>query len=340
MDLPYPISIAEEPILTLGILLLLMIFVPLLLKQLKITGVVGLILAGAIIGPNGLSWIEARGVIDVLGTIGLLYLMFLAGLEINLQQFKKDQKNTLIFGALTFLIPQISGTFIFMWLGYSIPASILIASMFASHTLVAYPIITRLGLTKEKSVSTAVGGTIITDTVALLVLSVVARSVDGELSALFWITLIGLFSLYLAFMFLVLPKISYKFFQHMGEKGRFTYVYVIGVMLICSWMADAIGIEAIVGAFFAGLALNPLLSNKGPLKNRVEFFGDAFFIPLFLIYVGMQVDIDVLVSGYDVWLIMGVMSLVVIVSKWIAAFSSAKILGFTNDQAWVIFGLT
>ena len=336
----YVISISSEPVLTFGLLLLIILIVPILFQKVRLPGIVGLLLAGTIVGPKGMGFIEAAGVIDVLGIVGLLYLMFLAGLEINLQQFKKDRKNTLIFGALTFFIPQITGTFIFMWIGYSIPASILIASMFASHTLVAYPIITRLGLTKEKSVSTAVGGTIITDTVALLVLAVVARSVDGELNILFWITLIGLFSLYLAFMFFILPRISYKFFQHMGEKGRFTYVYVIGVMLICSWMADTIGIEAIVGAFFAGLALNPLLSNKGPLKNRVEFFGDAFFIPLFLIYVGMQVDIDILVSGYDVWLIMGVMSLVVIITKWMAAFSSSKILGFNNDQAWMIFGLT
>jgi Kef-type K+ transport system membrane component KefB len=306
----------------------------------RLPGIVGLLLAGTIVGPKGLGFIEAAGVIDVLGKVGLLYLMFLAGLEINLSQFKKERNNTLVFGALTFLIPQISGTLIFMWIGYSIPASILIASMFASHTLVAYPIISRLGLNKERSVTTAVGGTIITDTVALLVLAVVARSVDGDLNTAFWVTLIGLFALYLVFMFVVLPRMSYRFFQHMGEKGRFTYVYVIGMMLMCSWLAEVIGIEAIVGAFLAGLALNPLLSNKGPLKNRVEFFGDAFFIPIFLIFVGMQVDVQVLLSGYDVWFIMGVMTLIVVVSKWIAAFISSKLLGFSKDQAWVIFGLT
>jgi len=336
----FVISISSEPVLTFGLLLFIILIVPILFQKMRLPGIVGLLLAGTIVGPKGLGFIEAAGVIDVLGIVGLLYLMFLAGLEINLSQFKKERKNTLVFGALTFLIPQISGTFVFIWLGYSIPASILIASMFASHTLVAYPIITRLGLTKEKSVSTAVGGTIITDTIALLVLAVVARSVDGELNTLFWVTLIGLFSLYLVFMFFMLPKISYKFFKNMGEKGRFTYVYVIGVMLISSWLAQIIGIEAIVGAFLAGLALNPLLSNKGPLKNRVEFFGDAFFIPLFLIYVGMQVDTQALVSDLDVWVIMGAMTIVVIVTKWLAAFSSSKLLGFSNDQAWVIFGLT
>lgn len=336
----FVISISAEPVLTFGLLLLIILVIPILFQKIRLPGIVGLLLAGTFVGPKGLGFIEAAGVIDVLGKVGLLYLMFLAGLEINLSQFKKDRNNTLVFGALTFLIPQISGTLIFIWIGYSMPASILIASMFASHTLVAYPIISRLGLNKEKSVTTAVGGTIITDTVALLVLAVVARSVDGDLDTLFWVTLIGLFALYLVFMFVIFPKMSFSFFQYMGEKGRFTYVYVIGMMLMCSWLAEVIGIEAIVGAFLAGLALNPLLSNKGPLKNRVEFFGDAFFIPLFLIFVGMQVDVQVLTSGYEVWFIMGVMTAVVVVSKWVAAFTSSKLLGFSNDQAWVIFGLT
>jgi Kef-type K+ transport system membrane component KefB len=219
-------------------------------------------------------------------------------------------------------------------------ASLLIASMFASHTLVAYPIISRLGLVREKSIAAAVGGTILTDTAALLVLAVVARSVDGNLGITFWLTLTAMFSLYLVFMFYILPRISYSFFKAIGENGRFTYVYVIGVMLIVSWMAELIGVEAIIGAFLAGLSFNRLLTNKGPLKNRVEFFGDAFFIPLFLIYVGMLVEVEVLTSSTEVWLIMGLMTATVIVTKWLAAFSSAKILGFNNDQAWVIFGLT
>ncbi|MEX0662396.1 MAG: cation:proton antiporter [Balneolaceae bacterium] len=334
------ISIASEPILTFGLLLLLILFVPILFQKINLPGIVGLLLAGTIVGPKGFGIIEAAGVIDVLGKVGLLYLMFLAGLEINLDQFKKERKNTLVFGALTFFIPQIFGTLIFFWMGYSIAASLLIASMFASHTLVAYPIITRLGLMKEKSVAAAVGGTILTDVAALLVLAVVARSVEGHLDIMFWVTLCGLFTLYMIFMFVILPRITYNFFKFIGEKGRSTYVYVIGMMLISAWLAEVIGIEAIVGAFMAGLSFNRLLSNKGPLKNRIEFFGDAFFIPLFLIFVGMQVDIQVLTSSADVWIVMGVMTVTVIFTKWLAAFSSARILHFSNDQAWVIFGLT
>lgn len=340
MDFLKPISIAEEPVLTIGLLLLLTIIVPLLFRQIKITGIVGLILAGAVFGPNGLNFLEAQGVIDVLGIIGLLYLMFIAGLEMNLDRFKEERNNVFVFGILTFLVPMICGTVIFTWFGFSLPASLLIASMFASHTLVTYPIIMRLNLTKEKSVSSAVGATVITDTAALLVLAVVARSVDGELGVAFWLTLICLFVLYLAFMFFLLPRISYQFFSYVDDSGRYTYVYVIGTMLVCSWLAHIIGIEAILGAFLSGLAFNRLLTHKGVLKNRIYFFGDAFFIPLFLIYVGMQVDFGIFFSDSFAWVIMGLMLATGVITKWLSAFFSGKILNFTMDQIWVMFGMS
>lgn len=336
----YSTSGATEPALTFGLLLLIILFIPLLFQKLKLPGIVGLLLAGTAIGPLGTGLIDTGGTIDLLGRIGLLYLMFLAGLEIRLDQLRKERKHTLIFGTLTFLIPQTMGTLIFFWMGYPLLSSLLVGCMIASHTLIAYPLISRLGLKKEKSVIASVGATILTDVVALLVLAVLARSVEGELNTQFWITLTGLFCLYLIFMFKVLPRISFRFFQYIGEKGQATWLYVIGMMLIASWLAGRIGIEAIIGAFFAGLAFNPLLSNKGPLKNRIVFFGDAFFIPLFLLYVGMQVDIRVLAGSSDVWIVISVLTFTVIAAKWLAAFIYARLVGFTRDQAWVAFGLT
>jgi Kef-type K+ transport system membrane component KefB len=334
------ISIAKEPILTFGIILLITLLVPILFQRMKLPGIVGLLIAGSVVGQNGFGFIEAAGVIDVLGKVGLLYLMFLAGLEISLDQLVRERSRIAVFGSLTFLIPQLVGTAVFLALGYGWMAAILIASMFASHTPVGYPIITRLGLTREPSVSTAIGGTILTDTAALLVLAVVARTVEGNMGVSFWLTFIGMFIVYVIAVFWLLPRISLQFFRSVGEVGRFTYVYVIGMMLITAWIAQEIGIEAIVGAFFAGLAFNRLLSNKGPLKNRVEFFGDAFFIPLFLIYVGMLVDFKVLLSSTEVWIVMGAMVATVVVTKWLAAFISGRILKFNSDQSWVIFGLT
>jgi Kef-type K+ transport system membrane component KefB len=339
-DFMKPISIAEEPILTFGILLLMLIFVPLLFRQFKITGIAGLIIAGAIVGPNGLGLIEARGVIDVLGVVGLLYLMFMAGLEMNLNRFEKEKSNAIVFGSATFLIPMIIGTFVFTLFGFSLPASLLIASMFASHTLITYPIIMRLNLTQETSVSSAIGATVITDTAALLVLAGVARSVEGESSIVFWGTLAILFAIYLAFMFFALPRFSYHFFRLVDDSGRYTYVYVIGMMLICSWLAHIIGTEAILGAFLSGLAFNRLLTNKGTLKNRIDFFGDAFFIPLFLIFVGMQVDFSILFSDAYAWGIMGAMLITGIFSKWLAAYFTGKLLNFNTDQTWMVFGMT
>lgn len=334
------ISIAKDPILTFGILLLITLLVPILFQRIKLPGIVGLLIAGSVVGQNGFGFIEVAGVIDVLGKVGLLYLMFLAGLEISLDQLVRDRSKIAVFGSFTFLIPQLVGTAVFLWLGYGWAAAILIASMFASHTPVGYPIISRLGLTREPSVSTAIGGTIITDTAALLVLAVVARTVEGNMGVSFWLTFSAMFIVYIAAVFWLLPRISLQFFRSVGEVGRFTYVYVIGMMLLTAWVAQKIGIEAIVGAFFAGLAFNRLLSNKGPLKNRIEFFGDAFFIPLFLIYVGMLVDFKVLLSSSEVWIVMGAMVVTVVVTKWAAAFISGKLLKFTSDQSWMIFGLT
>jgi Kef-type K+ transport system membrane component KefB len=340
MDFPKPISIAEEPILTFAILLLILIFIPLLFRKIKLTGVVGLILAGAVAGPNGLGWIEARGVIDVLGIIGLIYLMFMAGLELNLDRFRKEKNNAVVFGSFTFFVPMIFGTLIFSWLGYSLAAALLIASMFASHTLITYPVIMRLNLTREPSVSAAIGATVITDTAALLVISVVARSVDGELGMIFWVTLTALFVVYMFFMFVILPVVSSAFFRIVEDSDRYTYVYVIAVMLLCAWLAQVIGTEAILGAFLAGLALNRLLTSRGTLKNRIDFFGEAFFIPIFLIFVGMQVDFGIFLSEAIAWVVMITMLFTGIFSKWLAAWLSGKILNFSSGQVWLLFGMS
>src|SRR5690625_4755117 len=311
------ISMLTEPVLTFGILFLLILIVPILFQKIKLPGIVGLLLAGTTIGPLGLGLIETAGIIEVLGKIGLLYLMFLAGLGINMDQFKKEKKNTAIFGVLTFIIPQTTGALTFYWMGYPLPSALLVGCMISS-----------------------VGATIFTDIVALLVLAVLARSVDGDLGLMFWLTLSGLFLLYLVFMFKVLPRMSFAFFQTIGEKGQAAFLYIIGTMLVVSWLAEVIGIEAIIGAFLAGLTFNSLLSNKGPLKNRIEFFGDAFFIPLFLIYVGMQVDVRVLAGSGSVWIVIGILTATVLAAKWLAAFAAAKIIGFSRDQAWLSFGLT
>ncbi|HEV2132226.1 MAG TPA: cation:proton antiporter, partial [Longimicrobiaceae bacterium] len=176
-----------DPVMIFALAMLVFVSVPLFFERLRVPGIIGLIVAGAAIGPNGLALLERNETIVLLGTVGLLYLMFMAGIEIDLHGFKKYRNRSLAFGGITFLLPQLLGTGVGLALGYGIASSILLASMFASHTLVAYPIASRLGIAKNEAVTTTVGGTIITDSAALLVLAVIASSVEGELNAAFWL---------------------------------------------------------------------------------------------------------------------------------------------------------
>jgi Kef-type K+ transport system membrane component KefB len=192
MTLSLPIT---DPVLIVAIAAAIFLIAPVIAQQLRVPGMVGLIVAGAIVGPNALNLLARDQTIILLGTVGLLYLMFMAGVEIDLHGFKRYRNRSLIFGALTFLLPQVLGTGVGLMLGYGPAASILLASMFASHTLVAYPVAIRYGISKTGAVTTAVGGTIITDTAALLVLAVVAASTRGVLDASFWVQLFGLLAL-------------------------------------------------------------------------------------------------------------------------------------------------
>jgi Kef-type K+ transport system membrane component KefB/nucleotide-binding universal stress UspA family protein len=328
-----------DPILVFFTLLAVVLVAPILFQRLRLPGVIGLIVVGVAIGPNGLGWLELEGTITLLGSVGLLYIMFLAGLEIDLNQFQRQKHRSLVFGSITFLIPQVGGTALFLWLGFSWPAALLIASMFASHTLVAYPVITRLGITRNDAVVTAVGGTILTDTAALILLAVIARSVEGELGLTFWATFIGLFALYVAVMALGLPRLGRWFFRRVEDPAA-EFLFILAAAFGFSYLARMIGVEPIVGAFFAGLVLNRLVPETSPLMNRVQFVGNALFIPFFLLYIGMLVDLDVLVSEPAAWGVMGAMLATNVVSKLIASRLTQRIFNYSPAEGWVIFGLS
>ena len=313
---------------------------PIIFNRLRLPDIVGLILAGVILGPNATNILAESESIRLLGTVGLLYIMFIAGLDIDLGQFFKQKNRSLTFGILTFAIPQIVGTLVFRAMDFSWPASILIASMFASHTLVAYPIVRRLGIAKNDAVATAVGGTIFTDTLALLLLAVVARSTQGELTAGFWLTLAISFSLYILAVFAIIPRLGRWFFRKVQDRGRAEFVFVLAIVFLCSWAALAIGTEPIIGAFLAGLALNRLVPESSPLMSRIQFFGDGFIIPFFLLYIGMLVDFSVLFSSITAWIVMGTMLAINIGTKYIASMTTARIFKYSKDQAMVIFGLS
>jgi len=329
----------DDNVLLFFALVFIILIAPLLLRRIKLPGIVGIIIAGVLVGPNGFNIIAMTPAIQLLGSIGLLYIMFIAGLDINLLDFKRNKEKSLVFGLITFIIPQISGTVLFKLLGFSWTTSVLVASMFASHTLVGYPIITKLGIVRNRAVLTTVGGTILADTLALLVLAIVARSVGGELNFNFWLSLIFLSSIYFLVVVYLLPVLGRLFFRFIDD-SLLQFQFVLAIAFLSSFLARVIGIEPIVGAFLAGLVLNRLIPASSQLMNRVQFVGQSLFIPFFLLYIGMIVDVEVLFSSSKSWFVMFVMLTTNMLTKLASSKITQKIFKFTPAEGWVIFGLT
>ncbi|RDV14384.1 cation:proton antiporter [Pontibacter diazotrophicus] len=331
----------HDPVLIFSLVLFIILLAPVVLQRIKIPSIIGLILAGVAVGPNGFNILMRDEGIVLFGTVGLLYIMFLAGLEIDMNDFKKNRNKSMAFGAITFVVPMLLGTVMsYYLLGFGLMSSILLASMFASHTLLAYPIASRLGITKNKAVNITVGGTIITDTAALLVLAVITGASSGELNSQFWIRLgisLAIFSFIVLWVF---PRITRWFFKNYETDGVAHYIFVLAMVFLAAFLAEIAGVEPIIGAFLAGLALNPLIPHTSPLMNRIEFVGNALFIPFFLIGVGMLVDLRVLFEGPEALIVAGAMIVAAIVSKWLAAFATEKAFGFTKTEGQLIFGLS
>jgi Kef-type K+ transport system membrane component KefB len=233
-----------------------------------------------VVGPNALNLLERTSTIVLLGTVGLLYLMFVAGMEIDLHGFRRYRAQSLVFGAFTFFVPQVLGTLVALLLGYGWAAAILIASMFASHTLLAYPIAIRLGIAKNRAVTTAVGGTIITDTAALLVLAVVAASTRGALDAAFWVRLVVLLTLYGAAVWYGLPRLGRWFFRRQRTSATGEFVFILTALFTGAYLAEVAGVEAIVGAFLVGALAEPADPGAEPAQQPAALRGREHLHPL------------------------------------------------------------
>ena len=331
----------DNPVLIFSLILFIILLSPILLRKIKIPGIIGLIVSGVVIGPFGLNILEQNSAIDLFSTIGLLYIMFIAGLELDLQEFKAHKNKSLIFGFLTFIIPlSIGFPVCYYLLDYNAMASILTASMFATHTLVAYPIVSSMGISKNPAVAVTVGGTILTDTAVLIILAVVMGSSQGSLDQEFWIRLVLSLAAFTAIMFLIIPRIAKWFFEKLESEKHAHYIFVLSVVFFAAFLAEAAGVEPIIGAFFAGLALNPLIPNSSALMNRIEFLGNSLFIPFFLISVGMLVNTRVIFSGPSALIIAGTLTIVAISAKWFAAYFTQLIFKFSGPQRQLIFGLS
>ena len=337
IDFTLPLA---DPVLKFLLILLIILAAPLLLNKLRIPHLLGLIIAGAIIGPHGFNLVLRDSSIILSGTAGLLYIMFLAGLEIDMADFKRNSTKSLVFGMYTFLIPMILGTVVGIWvLRFNVLTSVLLASMFASHTLIAYPIISKLGISKNKAVSITVGGTMITDTLALLVLTIIVGMATGQVNDMFWIRLgvsILIFALIVLFGF---PFIGRWFFKHVHDNIS-QYIFVLVMVFLGSFLAQVAGMEAIIGAFLSGLALNRLIPQSSPLMNRVEFVGNAIFIPFFLLGVGMLIDYRTFFTSFETIKVGLIMIIVATAAKYIAAWMPQKTFHLSTDQRSVIFGLS
>ncbi|WP_445458042.1 cation:proton antiporter domain-containing protein [Flavobacterium sp. HNIBRBA15423] len=329
-----------NPVLKFLLILVIILFAPIILNKIKIPHLLGLIIAGAVIGPNGINLMERDSSIILSGTAGLLYIMFLAGLEIDLGDFKKNSKKSLVFGLCTFIIPMILGMLAGLYLlEFSLPTSVLLASMFASHTLIAYPLISKMGVAKNKAVNITVGGTMITDTLALLVLAIIVGMTTGEVNTAFWIRLSISIIVFGLIVMLLFPIIGRWFFKQFDDNVS-QYIFVLVMVFLGAVLAEMAGIEAIIGAFLSGLALNRLIPHTSPLMNRIEFVGNAIFIPFFLIGVGMLIDYRAFFKDLETIKVASIMIVVATTAKFLAAWITQKIYKFSADERRLIFGLS
>ncbi len=314
---------------------------PLLLERHRLPGIVGIVLVGAAIGPNAAGILDRSPAIVLLGDVGLIYLMFLAGVEIDLHRFFDNIDQSVVFGVLTFLVPQAIGTAFGGWvLGFSASTALLFAAIFASHTLVAYPVAHRLGIVGNDAVTATVGGTVLTNVLALLVLVVVVASTEAALDWLFWARLgAGLVLLFVGVWYVV-PWFGRRFFRSLAEESYFEYLFVMAALFVSAGFAAVVGAEPIIGALVAGLALNRLIPDRGPLMNRIQFVGDALFVPFFLLSIGLLVDPAALVGSRESLVLAGSLVGLTVATKFAAAWTTGRLYAYGREQVLSVFGLS
>ena len=336
-NLALPIT---DPTWVFFLVLIIILFAPMILGRLHIPHIIGMILAGVLIGEHGFHVLDRDSSFELFGKVGLYYIMFLAGLEMDMEDFKKNRTKSIVFGWLTFLIPMGLGIWSSMSvLGYGFLTAVLLASMYASHTLIAYPIISRYGLSRLRSVNITIGGTAVTVTLALIILAVIGGMFKGTVDGWFWgflVAKVAFLGFLIVFFF---PRIGRWFFRKYDDSVM-QFVFVLAMVFLGGGLMEFVGMEGILGAFLAGLVLNRLIPHVSPLMNRLEFVGNALFIPYFLIGVGMIIDVRSLFTGGEALKVAVVMTVVATFSKWLAAWITQKIYRMQPNERSMIFGLS
>ena len=332
-----PIS---SPTMSFFVVLCIILFAPIIMGKLRIPHIVGMVLAGVAVGPHGFNILANDRSMELFGHVGLYYIMFLAGLEMNMGDFRKNRVRTFAHGILAFVIPMAMGFILNRTaLGYGFITSVLLASMYASHTLIAYPTVLRYGLSHQRSVTIAVGATAITDTLTLLVLAIVGGIFKGNITGGFWLLLFAKIAAVFFVIFFIFPRIA-RFFFRRYEDNVTQFIFVLAMTFLGAWMMESIGMEGLLGAFLVGLVLNRYVPNVSPLMTHLEFVGNALFIPYFLIGVGMMVNVKLLFGGIGTLQVAAIMIAVALASKWVASLATQKIFGMRAIEREMIYGLS
>ncbi len=327
-----------NPYAIFALILATILLVPIICRKIRIPSIVGFIVVGIMAGSHGFGWLGGVETIQTLGKIGMLYIMLQAGIEVDTNDFRQQRSRSILYGLYSFLVPFVLGIGSSLLLGFNVTTSILMGAMYGSHTLMTYPIVSRYGVQKNAAVNLSIGGTMIAITLSLLVLAFLkSKYIDADPISTWG--LLGRIALTLGIILLVFPWIAQRFFKRWSDATS-GFLIVMTMMVVSAWLADWSGLEGILGAFICGAALNRLVPNLSPVMQRINFVGNNLFVPLFLIGVGMMIDVHVLWSDWTTIIIAVVMIATKLSSKWLAAWLAQVSFDLQGTERQLIFGLT
>ena len=333
----FPIT---DPTLIFFVVLLMILLSPIIMGRLRIPHIIGMVLAGVLVGKYGLNILGRDASFELFGRVGLFYIMFLAGLEMDMEGLKKNRNRVVVFGMLTFLIPFAMTYFMGVsLLGYLPLASLLLAAIMASNTLIAYPIVGRYGLTRHTSSTLSVGSSMMALFMALIVMASIVNSFHGNGGILFWLLFILKFVAYCVGLIMVIPRVTRWFLRRYSD-AVMQFIFILAVVFLSAALSDAVGLEGIFGAFMSGLILNRFVPKVSPLMNRIEFTGNALFIPYFLIGVGMLINVRLLFAGSKILWVVFCIVFFGTLGKAVAAYLAARIFRMSWLAGHMMFGLT
>ncbi len=338
MGLTLPLA---DPAAIFCVVLAIMLVAPFLAEKVRLPGIVGLALAGILIGPSALNLIAKDSAIEFLGTIGLTYVFFIAGVEIDVAQLSREKSSALVFFAFTFGLSfaagMATGAALF---GMGLLSSLLLGCVFASSTLVSYPIVSKLGLTRQRSVLASISAVMLTDVAAMVILAAVARASRGGSDWGEWARMGLYMALWALAWILAAPRVAALFFKRVNPDGTIEFVFVMAMAFACAFTASLVGLEPIIGAFLAGLLLNRFVPESGVLMNRLRFAGDSLFVPFLMVYIGVLAEPAVLLAHPAALGLALALVAISIAAKWLAASGAGRVLGYSRAERGILFGLS